>query len=154
MKLKPGLNLYLLSFTALLALAFSIPKTDNQQLNDNRKNRPLKICVISDLNSSYGSTTYSEDVKNVIGKLGSIRPDIILCAGDMVAGQKASLTEENINEMWAGFKSTVLNPTSELGIPFGFTVGNHDASPSYKLDRAISERFWKENVNAAGLTFV
>ncbi len=110
--------------------------------------------VISDLNSSYGSTTYSDDVKAVIERIPEIKPDIILCAGDMVAGQKATLSEQNIEAMWSGFKTTVLDPISNLKIPFGFTVGNHDASPSYKTDRKLSERFWKENVNATGLAFV
>ncbi|MEJ7778420.1 MAG: metallophosphoesterase [Daejeonella sp.] len=114
----------------------------------------LKICVISDLNSSYGSTTYSDDVKAVITRLALIKPDIILCAGDMVAGQKASLTGQHIRDMWAGFKNTVLNPIHKLKIPFSFTVGNHDASPSFAIDRTISAQFWKENAKATGLTFV
>ncbi len=114
----------------------------------------LKICVISDLNSSYGSATYSDDVKAVISRLAIIKPDIILCAGDMVAGQKASLTVQNTRDMWAGFKGTVLDPVNNLRIPFGFSLGNHDASPSFAGDRAHSEQFWKENVKETGLTFV
>lgn len=130
------------------------PGSADPEIKQETKNKDLKILMISDLNSSYGSTTYSEDVKAVINRIGLIKPDIILCAGDMVAGQKASLTEQNINDMWAGFQNTVLTPISRLNIPFGFTVGNHDASPSFKTDRKLSEQFWKENVKAAGLTFV
>lgn len=114
----------------------------------------LKVLVISDLNSSYGSTTYSKEVTAVIRQLDSIRPDIILCAGDMVAGQKKTLTEEQIQNMWSGFEQHVLNPVSRLQIPFGFTVGNHDASPSYQLDRSLAERFWKERAAHTNLQFV
>lgn len=110
--------------------------------------------VISDLNASYGSTEYPEDVPYVISKLDSIKPDIILCAGDMVAGQKASLTEQNILDMWASFKNTVLDPIKTSKIPFGFTVGNHDASPTFALDRRLAKEFWQRNAAAVNLTFV
>ena len=121
---------------------------------EKKRNKSLKICVISDLNSSYGSTNYADEVKSVIEKLKDIKPDIVLCGGDMVAGQKSTLTEENIHSMWTSFKTTVLNPINELNIPFGFTIGNHDASPSYLLDRTLSQKFWLNNKNATGLNFV
>lgn len=116
--------------------------------------KPLKILLISDLNASYGETSYPAEVPYVISKLDSIKPDIILCAGDMVAGQKASLTEQNILAMWAGFKTTVLEPIKTSQIPFGFTVGNHDASPTYTLDRRLAKAFWTQNAAATNLTFV
>lgn len=150
--------------SALILASFTSFKTDDHFINSRpghepdikkeSRNKQLRILVISDLNSSYGSTTYSEDVKAVINRIKLIKPDIILCGGDMVAGQKTSLTEENINDMWTGFQNTVLTPVSRLNIPFGFTVGNHDASPSFKTDRRLSEKFWKENAKATGLTFV
>lgn len=145
------LLLILLPFVFLAS--FTLKQHDPAVLADTNADG-LKICVISDLNSSYGSTTYGEDVKAVISRLALIKPDIILCAGDMVAGQKASLTPKNIEDMWSGFKTTVLNPINKLKIPFGFTVGNHDASPSFVNDRAFAEQFWKENAKATGLTFV
>jgi predicted phosphodiesterase len=116
--------------------------------------KPLKIAVISDLNASYGSVDYDAEVSAVIKKMAMIKPDIILCGGDMIAGQKASLTEQNIKAMWQGFKQTVLTPVQQLKIPFGFTLGNHDASPSYLTDRAMAKQFWIENVNATGLHFI
>ena len=118
------------------------------------RDKPLKILVISDLNASYGETNYPADVPAVISELERIKPDLILCAGDMVAGQKASLTEENINAMWASFKNTVLHPIEKLHIPFGFTVGNHDASPSYTNDRKLANAFWQQQASATNLTFV
>src|SRR5690606_2257601 len=104
---------------------------DDPSLKKERQDNPLKIMVISDLNDSYGSVTYSDEVAATIRKIGDIKPDIIVCGGDMVAGQKASLTEAQLNAMWDGFNRNVLKPVDSLKIPFGFTIGNHDASPNY-----------------------
>ena len=118
------------------------------------KNRALKILLISDLNAGYGSLSYSADVSGVINEIGKIKPDLILCGGDMVAGQKASLTEQNIKEMWQHFKKVVFNPIKKANVPFGFTLGNHDASPNFLKDRTIATQFWKEEKQATKLNFV
>ncbi|RYG21511.1 MAG: metallophosphoesterase [Chitinophagaceae bacterium] len=118
------------------------------------KNKPLKILLISDLNASYGSLTYSDDVSAVVKEIGKIKPDLILCGGDMVAGQKASLTEQHIKDMWQRFKTVVFDPIKKAKVPFGFTLGNHDASPSFTKDRALANEFWKDEQAATGLTFV
>ena len=89
-----------------------------------------------------------------IYKIGKIKPDLILCGGDMVAGQKASLTEQNIKEMWQHFKTVVFDPIKKADVPFGFTLGNHDASPNFLKDRTIATQFWKEEKQATRLTFV
>ena len=123
-------------------------------LEEERENKPLKIMVISDLNDSYGSVTYSAEVTLVIARIKDIQPDIILCGGDMVAGQKSSITEEQLKAMWAGFNQTVLQPIDELEIPFGFTMGNHDASPTFLKDRAAAKEFWDENLKSTRLAFV
>jgi hypothetical protein len=49
------------------------------------------------------------------------RPDIVLSAGDMVAGQKADLPDTRFPEMWA-FDAAVA-AHSGIGIPFGFALG-------------------------------
>ena len=47
-------------------------------INSNERfDKPLKIAVISDLNSSYGSVTYNAAVSAVINELAVIKPDII-----------------------------------------------------------------------------
>ena len=125
-----------------------------QGLKTGEMDRGLKILIISDLNDSYGSVTYSQEVHEVIAKVGEINPDIILCGGDMVAGQNASLTPDQLHAMWAGFQESVLDPIYELQIPFGFTMGNHDASPSYNNDRAAASAFWLANKNRTNLSFV
>lgn len=125
-----------------------------QRIPAESKNDNLKILLISDLNDSYGSVGYSKEVHEVVNRVKDINPDIILCGGDMVAGQKASLTASRLDSMWLAFDQSVLTPISQLGIPFGFTMGNHDASPSYHLDRAAASSFWKVNKHKANLTYV
>lgn len=139
----------------LFAFLMLVSCTSSNQFGMNEtKNKPFKIAVISDLNSSYGSVTYNAEVTSVIKELALIKPDIILCGGDMVAGQKASLSQQNILDMWQGFKNTVLDPIQQLNIPFGFTMGNHDASPSFLNDRSLANQFWKDNVKATNLNFI
>lgn len=144
----------------LLKIVFSLATIgvlwtgEAQEIVKESKNRDLKILLISDLNDSYGSVTYSKELSNVISKIKSIKPDIILCGGDMVAGQKASLTKSRLDSMWTSFDQAVLNPIYEMGIPFGFTMGNHDASPNYHLDRAAASVFWMNNKYKAQLTYV
>lgn len=155
MPFKPFLFFLAFSFSILFSGCKPVATTVNNAAWENeKKDRVLKILVISDLNASYGDTEYPEDVSFIISQLDSIKPDIILCAGDMVAGQKATLTEQHINAMWASFKSTVLDPVKKLQIPFGFTVGNHDASPTFALDRRLANDFWQQNAGATNLTFV
>lgn len=147
---------FILSLTTLLILnndLFAQP-TRSKEIRKEQKDSDLKILLISDLNDSYGSVTYSEEVHEVIGKIEEINPDIILCSGDMVAGQKTSLTMPEINAMWDGFNASVLSPIYKLDKPFGFTVGNHDASPNYHKDRAAASAFWTANKHKVNLTLV
>ena len=114
----------------------------------------LKVMVISDLNASYGALSYSGDIAAVMKRIPEIKPDIILCGGDMVAGQKASLTAAHIDQMWGVFKESVLKPIKENNVPFGFTLGNHDASPGYAKDRAAAKKFWENEIRSTNLSFV
>lgn len=146
------MKLYKHSFSILFLFVFAVAL--GQQLNQESKNRAIKILLISDLNDSYGSVTYSKDVHDVVQNIKQIQPDIILCGGDMVAGQKSSLAKSRLDSMWSAFDHSVLNPIYQLGIPFGFTMGNHDASPNYVLDRAASFEFWNANKHKTNLTYV
>lgn len=102
-----------------------------------------KIAIISDFNSSYGSTEYGKDVKKAIDRLTNIKPDLILSTGDMVAGQKTGL---NYQAMWNSFHDNVTLPIRNLGIPFAVTVGNHDGSayPKFKIERNTFVEEWKK----------
>ena len=146
----PAFNLILFSLVMMCACS---PRIARQYAVNHIPPKPTRIAVISDLNSSYGSVHYNETITKVIKELAVIKPDIILCGGDMVAGQKRTLTEENILQMWKSFKETVLDPIQQLNIPFGFTLGNHDASPTFHTDRRIANEFWKENEAATNLDF-
>ncbi len=158
LKLKTGFLLFIVflivtSFKSDTIADWRVIKAGDS-LKSEQQDKELKIMVISDLNDSYGSVTYSKEVDSVIRRIAQIKPDIILCGGDMVAGQKASLTEERLAEMWQSFNQNILKPIDSLKIPFGFTMGNHDASPSFLKDRAAAKYFWDDHLPSSNLTFV
>jgi predicted MPP superfamily phosphohydrolase len=148
----PYLKQTVLLLLAMMASAFALK--DNPSWQRETKDKPLRIVLISDLNASYGSTHYPAEVADVIRRIAALKPDLVLCGGDMVAGQKATLTAENITAMWQSFNQVVLKPLHRQQIPFGFTVGNHDASPGFIKDRTLAEKFWIAEKESTGLTFV
>ena len=101
------------------------------------KNGDIRLVIISDLNSRYGSTTYESQVETTIPLISEWHPDLVLCAGDMVAGQKLSLTEENIQAMWNSFDRYIAQPLRQTKQPFAITIGNHDASGYFKSGKFI-----------------
>jgi hypothetical protein len=110
----------------------------------------LRLALISDLNAGYGSTSYTAEVDRAIALIPSLRPDLVLCAGDMVAGQKTSLTTTQLTAMWAAFERRILSPLRRAGLPFAPTVGNHDALASraggsylFECERQEAARFWR-----------
>ncbi len=107
----------------------------------------LTVAVISDVNSSYGSTDYGARVQSAVRRIIEIRPDVVLCAGDMVAGQRTRphLSESEVEGMWRSFHQHVTRPLQQAGIPLAVVAGNHDgsASKSYALEREIFVRQWK-----------
>lgn len=106
--------------------------------------KSIKIVLMSDLNESYGSTHYGEFVDSTMAFISKEQPDLVLFAGDMVAGQSLSLSEEELYAMWDGFDQTIGMPMRHMGIPFAFTLGNHDASKSGRFDheREIAKEYW------------
>jgi len=121
----------------------------------------VRIVVISDLNSQYGSTDYDPEVDQAIAFTPDWQPDLVLCGGDMVAGQSASLSRAQIEAMWAAFDQHVAAPLRRAQIPFGFTVGNHDASAaqsggqySFQQERDLAAAYWNASQHNPGLTFV
>ncbi len=121
----------------------------------------VRIAVISDLNSSYGSTQYRAEVEKGIRLLPQWQPDLVLCGGDMVAGQSLKLNQQQIHTMWSAFDRKILSPVRQANLPFAFTLGNHDAS-SYQRqgkfvfdqDRQAADSFWQKQQNKLGLTFI
>ncbi|QDG53980.1 hypothetical protein FIV42_25525 [Persicimonas caeni] len=107
--------------------------------------RSIRIAVVSDLNGSYGSTHYRDEVHGAVRWLvDDIRPDAVLSTGDMVAGQKRGLDYE---AMWAGFHAAVTRPLARAGIPFMVTPGNHDASAGavFMEERITFVEQWKRH---------
>ena len=122
----------------------------------------VRLVVISDLNSAYGSTDYDPEVDKAIDLLPVWEPDMVVCAGDMVAGQKTSLTEPQIKAMWAAFDDHVAAPLRQANIPFGLTIGNHDASGAkgkegnfkFKQERDLASEYWNDPEHDPGIEFI
>ena len=114
----------------------------------------LRLGLISDLNSSYGSLTYNPMVSRGLRQLMALQPDLIVCAGDMVAGQKPGLTARKLDAMWKRFASDILQPLGKARISFLPAIGNHDGAPGFAEDRAAVARFWSPLRSALGLNFL
>jgi endonuclease/exonuclease/phosphatase family metal-dependent hydrolase/3',5'-cyclic AMP phosphodiesterase CpdA len=109
---------------------------------------PVRVVVLSDLNSSYGSTEYEPEVAAAVARaVEEWRPDLVLIAGDMVAGQRPALEDAQVRAMWAAFDSVVAAPLRSAGIPLAVTVGNHDASghPGHERDRSLAFEYWRSH---------
>lgn len=118
---------------------------------------PFRVVVISDLNGRYGSTDYGTEVGRAVALIqGEWRPDLVLAAGDLIAGQDPDVPDMVVRAMWTAFDSLVAAPLRSAGIPFGFTLGNHDASayPAHARDRALAIEHWRAPARHPGVTFV
>jgi Icc-related predicted phosphoesterase len=126
-----------------------------------QKAQKVKIIVISDLNSQYGSTTYDPEIDQGIALIINNKPDLVLCGGDMVAGQKTSLTESQIQRMWSAFDLHIAAPLRAAKIPLGFTIGNHDASGAlssgkfiFAKERKLATDYWQNPQHNPSLNFI
>ena len=126
--------------------------------------KPLCIATISDLNGPYGTTGYRQEVYEAIAQILRAKPDLVLCGGDMVAGQKRGLTHQQLDAMWASFDQVIAAPLRQAQIPLLFTFGNHDASNShdrqgnwnFESDRQAAADYWnshRSNHNSPYLTW-
>lgn len=140
---------------AIVASAAPTPLTDPPRGD-------VRLAVISDLNSAYGSTDYEPEVDKGLTLLPFWKPDLVLCSGDMVAGQDPSLTPDQIRAMWAGFDRHIAAPLRQAALPFGFTVGNHDASSAlaisgkflFQQERSLASDYWNVPDHDPGVQFV
>lgn len=109
----------------------------------------LRVVVISDLNSSYGSVEYRREVAQGVARIIELDPDLVISTGDMIAGQRPFplLEERQIRRMWAAFHEKVTGPLASADIPLAVTPGNHDASvyDRYHRERRDYVRSWKEH---------
>ena len=135
------------SFCFPYTLAYQNLKESAQEIKSHTKTivqdlylpprKDFRIVVISDLNSQYGSTEYELEVDQAIALIPEWQPNLVLCGGDMIAGQKASLTQSQIEAMWTAFDRHVAAPLREYNLPFGFTIGNHDGSGAIIIQTLI-----------------
>ncbi len=122
----------------------------------------IRLAIISDLNSEYGATDYRREVTEGISLLPEWQPDMVICGGDMVAGQSLSLSDSEIEAMWTAFDEKILSPIRAAKLPFALTIGNHDASSYqdengeflYVLDRQETTKFWAGHQSDTDLTFI
>lgn len=105
------------------------------------------VALLSDINGRYGSTDYSPRVSRAIDEIVRSGVDVVVAAGDVVAGQQQPrLDGPALDAMWAAFQQTVAGPLDTAGIPIAISAGNHDASgfPAYAPERARFEAWWNE----------
>ena len=118
-----------------------------------RPPEPIHIATLSDLNGPYGTTAYRREVHRAIAVIVQEKPDLVLCGGDMIAGQKRGLTRQQLDAMWASFDQAIAAPLRDANIPFLFTLGNHDASNSrdrqgnftFDGDRQAAAAYWRSH---------
>jgi Icc-related predicted phosphoesterase len=128
----------------------------------NPPRKDVRLVVISDLNGAYGSTDYDPEVDKAMQLLPFWQPDLVVCSGDMVAGQDLTLTPDQIDAMWQAFDDHVAAPLREQGIPYGFTIGNHDASSAtgvnnaflFKQERDQASHYWSDPKHDPGVEFI
>ena len=123
--------------------------------------KDFRIVVISDLNSQYGSTKYEPEIAKAIALIPKWQPDLVLCGGDMIAGQKRSLTQAQIHVMWTAFDRNIAQPIREYNLPFGFTIGNHDGSGAivkgkaiFANERELAAAYWNDPQHDPSLNFI
>ncbi|WP_052055654.1 metallophosphoesterase [Myxosarcina sp. GI1] len=157
-----------IGFTCLQTIGRIPILSETARTNTNTENlfvpprSDVRIAVISDLNSAYGATDYEPEIDRAIALLSLWQPDLVLCGGDMVAGQNPALTEPEIKAMWQAFDDHVAAPLRQAKIPFGFTIGNHDASSAlgiegqylFQQERDLAQAYWQDPQHDPGVRFV
>lgn len=162
--MRRGGSTALISRTAVIGLCLSVLLMSSQGgQRAGAAASPLRAVVFGDFNGPYGSTTYGAPVARVITRITDVwRPDIVLSAGDMVAGQKADLPDVRFAEMWQAFDAAVARPLRTAGIPYGFTLGNHDASAAkdaqgafaFQRERDAAAAYWQAPVHRPRLDYI
>lgn len=117
--------------------------TDKTPEDPRQKNQTkYRFSIISDLNGSYGSKTYSSDVKSAVDFITKPenKIDFVLSTGDMVAGQKSGLDYKG---MWTAFHNAVTRKLHASQIPLFPSPGNHDAHIGRTTERRHYEKAWQ-----------
>ena len=113
----------------------------------------FRIVILNDINSSYGATHYIPGVLRSVAYIRELwQPDLVLGAGDLIAGQSALLPASRFAEMWAAFDQAIAAPLRHAGIPYAFAMGNHDASSLrhaagtfiFQREREAARQYWQQ----------
>lgn len=114
----------------------------------------LRVAVISDLNSGLGAIDYEWQVDSIVQRIPRIwQPDLVISGGDLVAGMGVS-DPDHLQKMWDAFTVHIVAPLNNQGIPFAFTLGNHDGPRSYKVEHDFAKAYWNQSDNKPTLEFV
>src|SRR5690554_2254714 len=131
---------------AQVATVVAAPDVVVRGVENTDADKVFRVAIVSDLNGSYGSKDYGQAVHSGVRFLtDSLKPDLVISTGDMVAGQRAGLDYAG---MWRGFHAAMNDPLAAAGIPFAVTPGNHDASgsPKFVEERVQFVREWQARV--------
>ncbi|NET09922.1 MAG: metallophosphoesterase, partial [Symploca sp. SIO2B6] len=79
-----------------------------------------------------------------------------------VAGQNPTLTDAELDAMWSAFEDHVAPPLRQANLPYGFTIGNHDASGAkggtgeflFERERIAASTYWNDPAHSPGIEFV
>ena len=143
---SPGDGVELL---AVVTTAGARTASSSFRFNVSPRRGDTRMVVISDFNASFGSVTYEWQVDSIVQRIPRLwNPDMIVCGGDMIAGQSTALSPEQVDAMWAGFDRAVAAPIRQAGIPFLFTLGNHDGA--IPVDSAAARRYWQDPTHYPG----
>ena len=152
------------SYTINLATAEQLDSSQKiaQETLYNPPRHDVRLVVISDLNGAYGATDYPPAVDKGMELIPYWQPDMVICSGDMVAGQSPTLTKPEIQAMWQAFDDHVARPLREANLPYGFTIGNHDASSArnvnggflFQQERELAKDYWNNPAHDPDLEFI
>lgn len=107
--------------------------------DDDAEQKRWTVAVVADLNGPFGSTEYNRHVHAAAEWIrDDLQPDLVISAGDMVAGQQEGL---DYRAMWTAFHEAFTDELAAGDIPFAASPGNHDASGQ--------PRFWRERIEYA-----
>lgn len=127
------------------------------ELPDPIERGDIRFFIMSDLNSSYGSTDYQWQVDSTVVWLPRYAPDKVLSAGDLVAGQLRDLTDEEISAMWDGFEKHIADSLQAYNQPYAPAMGNHDGSNAhedFQRERDKAKEFFNHEEFDWGINFV
>ncbi len=105
----------------------------------------FKIIQFSDLH--YGSTINIDDVTNIVNKINSEKPDVVVFTGDLIE-HDITVNDDNLNNLFTELNK--IDPSIEvLAVP-----GNHDYDQETYWDKAMQNLNWTFLINSYKYVYV